>query len=91
MKSKKIRTNVQLVTHMMDYSRYGALSQAFIFEAIRRYAEQVAAVDKDKINPNDWLFISFDGWQGVANEILKTLTENWGVRASEVISQGDKK
>ena len=37
MKTKQ-KTNVQFIRHLMETSRHGALMQAFVLEAIERYA-----------------------------------------------------
>jgi hypothetical protein len=46
----KQKTNIQLVTHMMTYSKQGVLMQAFIIEAIAKYAESVKA-NPLRLNP----------------------------------------
>jgi hypothetical protein len=38
------KTNVELVTEFMEYSRNGALSQIFLMEAVNRYADQLDAL-----------------------------------------------
>lgn len=62
------KTNVEFVTELMEFSNHGALSQVFIIEAIRRYAE---ACSERRISDNG--FISPDAWQGVAREIRDKL------------------
>ena len=68
-------TNTERLTHMMEYSRAGALKQAFIIEAIRRYAEQC----KD-ISPAQWgeaqLMVNREAWQICARECLQELEEH---------------
>lgn len=39
----KPKTNIELVTDMMEFAPTGAMAQAFVIEAIRRYAEQCVA------------------------------------------------
>lgn len=65
-------TNVDLVTTMMNHSHAGVLTQAFVIQAIRRMADQVAS-DPDKIreqmeangstgfvNPDAWIQAALD-------------------------------
>ena len=64
----KQKTNIQLVTHMMTYSKQGVLMQAFIIEAIAKYAESV------KENPlPDNGFISPHAWDACASEALDAI------------------
>lgn len=42
-RKQRLRTNVEMVTGLMDYSRNGALMQAFVLTAIDRYAQQCIA------------------------------------------------
>ena len=52
-------TNDEFAKRIMKFSPYGALSHAFVIEAIFRYAEQVAAMDTvvedtGLFNPQSW-------------------------------------
>lgn len=38
-------TNVEFITFMMEFSKHGALMQAFILEGARKYAEACAKAD----------------------------------------------
>jgi len=65
----KTQTNVQLVKHMMEQSSQGALMQAFIIEAIRKYAELT-------LNAQPWdkeAFISQDAWKACAQEAVTAI------------------
>jgi hypothetical protein len=65
----KTQTNVQLVKHMMEHSSQGALMQAFIIEAIRKYAELTSkAPDWDKE-----AFISQAAWKACAQEAMAAI------------------
>lgn len=68
------RTNVQWVKHAMEYSKFGALSQAFIMEAIGRYANQIAELDPARL---DSALISGEAWVGVAKEIKASLDAHY--------------
>lgn len=68
-------TNVELVTEAMEFSRYGALAQAFVIEALRRYAAKVAVADpKDLDSPG----LNGCAWVGTAQEINAKLAKQYG-------------
>ena len=76
MRKTKGLTNVELVTDMMEFSKYGALSQIFIIEAIGRYADQCT----EELTPEALAeyekkgsFINMNAWLGVAKEIKERL------------------
>jgi len=64
----KHKTNIQLVTDLMTHSQQGVLMQAFIIEAIARYAEQVKASPLP-----DNSFISTQAWSACADEALDAI------------------
>jgi hypothetical protein len=37
-------TNVEYLTEIMEFSRFGALAQAFVIEAVARYAAEIKAM-----------------------------------------------
>lgn len=59
--------NVELVTAMMEFSKFGALAQALIVEAITRYATQVSNCAPEQFGPNS--IVAPEAWIGVAKEI----------------------
>jgi predicted nucleic-acid-binding protein len=63
--AKKPQTNVQLVTHMMEYSQVGALKQAFIIEAISQYSKQI-------VESEPWTdgVITHAAWKAAAQECI---------------------
>ena len=68
-------TNVELVTEVMEFSRYGALAQAFVIEALRWYAAKVAVADpKDLDSPG----LNGSAWVGTAQEINAKLAKQYG-------------
>jgi hypothetical protein len=72
--SKKTNlTNTELIVEMMEYSNFGALSQLFIMEAIRKEAERVAATKPEQYDQEKWAMISVPAWIGVAKEIAKKI------------------
>lgn len=69
---KKHKTNIQLVTELMNNSAQGVLMQAFIIEAIANYAERVKEASS---NPS-WAsgsFISAESWGKCATEALESI------------------
>lgn len=69
-------SNVDFVHHLMSFSNYGALSQVFVIEAIRYYAEAVAKQKKpEKEDPES--IISPIAWHGVAVEILERMENKY--------------
>lgn len=71
LKGTKKLTNVELVTKMMEFSNFGALSQLFIIEAIGQFADKVSKLSPKDI-PNN-CFISPEAWIGVAKEIKEQI------------------
>lgn len=72
-KARGFKTNSETVTEMMDFSKFGALAQVFIMDAIGKHAKAVAKMDLKKIDPKEWTFISAEAWIGVAKEIEEKL------------------
>lgn len=60
----RINSNEELVIDLMNFSPYGALCQAFVMEAIQRYAKAVAAADAI-----DSDLVSGAAWKGIAVDI----------------------
>lgn len=72
-------TNVEVVTKLMNFSRYGALAQAFIVEAISRYADQCSAMTDEQVEKHDAEqgMLSYKAWRGVAQEIKAAMDEKY--------------
>ena len=69
----KPKTNIQVVTNLMTHSKQGVLMQAFIIEAIAKYAE----LTKEAVSKPDWApnsFISAGAWGACAEEALDAIT-----------------
>jgi hypothetical protein len=65
----KTQTNTQFVNKLMTQSGQGALIQAFVIEAIRKYAElTIDAPDWDKET-----FIAQDAWRACARDALTAI------------------
>lgn len=80
LKQQVRRTNTGLVTDLMDYSQHGALSQMFIIDAIRKFADAVASTPlvelRERFGHNS--MISADSWHGVATEIKREMDTFYG-------------
>ncbi|MDN8038810.1 hypothetical protein [Burkholderia vietnamiensis] len=63
----KPTTNLECVTDIVTFSRYGALAQAFVMDALSQHAARVAATSLDQLQVNP--MISVRAWHGVAQEI----------------------
>lgn len=64
-----MKTNIDLVTDMMNFSQAGALKQAFIVEAIHRYAKEVIASEPW----GDHVLVSHAAWKVCAKECLEAI------------------
>lgn len=60
-------TNLECLTEIMAFSRYGALAQAFVMDALSQHAERVATTPPDQLQVNP--MICARAWHGVAQEI----------------------
>lgn len=60
-------TNLECLTDIMTFSRYGALAQAFVMDALSQHAARVASTPLDQLQVNP--MISAHAWHGVAQEI----------------------
>lgn len=68
-------TNLECLTEIMTFSRYGALAQAFVMDALSKHAERVATVPLETLQEQFGVhpLISVEAWQGVAQEIQTKL------------------
>lgn len=68
------KTNVDFVTHIMEYSDYGALKQAFIISALDVYSRMCIRDDEEcKVSG----FIDPQTWQDIAREVNSELLEHF--------------
>lgn len=68
------QTNVEFVTEIMEFSKYGALVQIFVLQAIEKFANEVANAPPEIFAKTDH-FISTKAWQGVAREIVQKIDQ----------------
>lgn len=64
-------TNLECLTGIMPFSRYGALTQAFAMDALSRHAQRIATVSTGELEAQFGIhpMINVLTWQGVAQEI----------------------
>lgn len=72
----KHQTNVEAVTALMEFSRYGALAQMFVIDALSKHAKAVAEAAPEALASMEGGFISPEAWQGVAREIMEKLDKH---------------
>lgn len=66
------QTNEDVVQEIMNFSRYGALSQAFLMTALEVYAKGVAAASEASLYTD---FMPPGVWKGIATEVLQMLEQ----------------
>jgi hypothetical protein len=76
MKKKQIKTNEDILRDIMNFSRYGALAQLFVIDALTKFANTVAA-SKPEDYPDNGI-VQPEAWIGVAKEIKEKLDEFYG-------------
>jgi len=71
-------TNVEFVTRMMEFSRQGALMQAFVLTAIERYAALVKVMPQDQRDGMNRSMLPYDPWARCADEAILLTNERNG-------------
>jgi hypothetical protein len=66
--------NVQKITHLMTMNPGGPLAQAFVLEAVRRYAVEIVAAGEPQENPR--AIISPTAWHDTGQAIVSQL-DHW--------------
>jgi hypothetical protein len=68
-------TNLECHTQIMTFSRYGALAQAFVMDALSKHAEHIPQMPLDELEERfgDHPMIGANAWQLVAKEIHEKL------------------
>ncbi len=64
------KTNIDIVTEIMSVSKFGALSQMFVIDALTKHAETVAKADPKTFDNS---LVNGKAWVGVAAEIRDRL------------------
>jgi hypothetical protein len=70
-------TNIETVTAIMEYSRFGALAQAFVMDALMKQAKAAAEAPPEAFASMRDGFVSPEAWQGVAREIADKLKKHF--------------
>lgn len=68
----KRMTNIEFVTDLMEYSKYGAMAQLFVIEALRQYSATVANASPEQFEEWNGL-VNPQVWQDVAREIAQKI------------------
>lgn len=68
-------TNLECLTQIMTFSRYGALAQAFVMDALSKQAEHIAQMPLEQLQESfgNHPMIGANTWQLVAKEIHEKL------------------
>ena len=67
------KTNVEIVTHIMDFSKAGPMAQMVIIEAIRQYCTGVGKDSESLIEAMKDGFVSGEAWVHTAAIVLEEL------------------
>jgi hypothetical protein len=84
--SKQLECNEDLVLDLLKFSKFGAMGQIFVLEAIRHYAEQVASgEDVNAPGPKDL-------WQAIGADVKERCDAFYSRhdRADETAKDGDE-
>lgn len=73
----KRKTNVKVVKDFMELNRYGALGQAFVIEALGRYAKQLDELTDEQIAELGNTMIDMKMFREVGREWIKVQKENY--------------
>jgi hypothetical protein len=71
-----MKTNVQLIKHIMEFSKHGPLMQAFIIQALNDYSANVVKHEASLKEAMKDSFIHPDAWVGCAKELNGYLNAN---------------
>jgi hypothetical protein len=68
--AKRPMTNIEKVHHLMTHSRYGALAQLFVMDALHKWADIISKASPEQVGNG---FVNGEAWIGVAREIRNAL------------------
>ncbi|WLA44043.1 hypothetical protein QNJ95_22470 [Bradyrhizobium elkanii] len=74
-RSTRPQTNTAFVRSLMEHSKYGALAQLFVLDALDKWSELVAKAEPAAVNTP---LINGHAWVGVAAEIQEKLKARMG-------------
>lgn len=71
----KPKTNIDFMCDLMDFSRFGALAQMFVIDALSKWSAKVAETPIEELRAafKNTPLINAEAWQGVAREIKDKL------------------
>jgi len=67
---REFKTNEEVVHDIMNFSRYGALCQAFVISALEQYCKRVGAASEASLQTD---FMPPGVWKGIGAEVLAKL------------------
>ena len=70
-------TNTQFLNRMMDYSRFGAMTQLVVLHAIRYYCEVILKDPEAVLCSMEDHPISGDAWVGAVKELSRELNAHF--------------
>jgi hypothetical protein len=71
----KSKDNISFVRDLMNHSKYGALAQLFVLDALDKWSEMVSKAEPASV---DNAMINGHAWVGVAKEIKEKLNARMG-------------
>ena len=83
-KSKEPKSNTEFVHDLMEFSRYGALVQLFVLQALLEYSRLVAKADPVEMQAQSNGLVSGAAWVGVAKEVVERVERHLGPLAEPV-------
>lgn len=72
------RTNIELITDYITFSRTGALAQLLVVEALNRYTQQILADEAETRRQMAHSFINGEAWIAAAREWQTMAQQNYG-------------
>lgn len=73
-----VKTNKEILLEIIEHSRFGFMAEFFVIDALRKFADKVAASDPVKDYPtSNYLTVAPEAWIGVAKEIQKKLNAEY--------------
>ena len=79
--AKSPMTNIERVQHIMTYSRYGALAQLFVMDALHKWTDIISKASPQQVDNG---FVDPEAWIGVAAEIQNALKSDLTVDDPEL-------
>lgn len=70
------KSNVEIITEIMEFSRSGALAQLFVMDAVAKHAERVAAASLDELKSMEGGLIPPAAWKATAAEIAQAMRKH---------------